>query len=62
VPFLRTLHYDDRVNHLGGRSDVEVQTWGGVRIGVWVSVTLSLSSASWASTVQVKRSCFFRSW
>jgi hypothetical protein len=25
VSFLRSLHHDDRIDHLGGRSDVEVQ-------------------------------------
>jgi hypothetical protein len=25
VAFLRSLHHDDRTDHLGGRSDVEVQ-------------------------------------
>jgi hypothetical protein len=25
VPFLHSLHYDDRTDHLGGRRDVEIQ-------------------------------------
>jgi hypothetical protein len=48
------LHHDGCADHLGGCSDVEVQRFavlGSVRIGAWASVALSLSSASWASTV-----------
>jgi hypothetical protein len=64
VPFLRTFHHDDGADHLGGCSDVEVQrspSRGGVKISTWASVAMSLSSASWASTAQEKRSCFFKS-
>jgi hypothetical protein len=64
VPLLRALYYDDSADHLSGRGDVEVQrlavlSWR--RIGAWASVAFNLSSASWALTVQEKRSCFFRS-
>jgi hypothetical protein len=49
VAFLRSLYHDDRADHLGGRSYVEVQRFAvlwDVRIGMWASVALSLSSAS----------------
>jgi hypothetical protein len=54
VPFLCTFHHDDGADHLSGCGDIEVQrlaVLGGVKIGARASVTLSLSSASWASTV-----------
>jgi hypothetical protein len=63
VSLLCTVHHDDDADHLSGCGDVEVQrltVLGGVKIGTWVSVALSLSSASCASVVQEKRLCFFR--
>jgi hypothetical protein len=64
VPFLRSLYYDDGADHLSGCGDVEVQrlaVLGGVKIGARASVAFSLSNASWASAVQEKHLCFFRS-
>jgi hypothetical protein len=64
VPLLCKLHHDDGADHLSGCSDIEVQRLailGCVKIGTWASAALSLSSASWASAIQEKRSCFFRS-
>jgi hypothetical protein len=64
VPLLRTLYYDDNADHLSGCGDVEVQRLAVLRRrknrGVG-ELAFSLSSASWASTVQEKRSCFFKS-
>jgi hypothetical protein len=64
VSLLCTLHHDDGTDHLSGCGDVEVQRFailGGVKMGARASVALSLSSTPWASTVQEKRSCFFKS-
>jgi hypothetical protein len=64
MSLLYTLHHDDGGDHLSGCGDVEVQRFavlGGVKMGAWASVAMSLPSAFWASTVQEKRSCFFKS-
>jgi hypothetical protein len=60
----RSLHYDDRANHLGGRSDIEVQRFAVLRRREDRCVgerRLELVESLLGLDGPGERSCFFRS-